>query len=508
MLSSQQDKDKDVVVVVDDDNDEGSDGATSRKNGAKRQRIACAATSGSAAAAAAAAVISNDEQDLLVCCMCKEQFVPDAEAGKPDRTPRALVCGHDSCTSCLGRWVKRGEVECPECRRVHKIELPDSVAAAGLSTGADWVQHIRLNRGLIGALRLMQQGASIAAAPSCTGLSCSYPACTAGAAAKHCAECHADYCSEHDSAIHELLPLHTRISMQSKAVHTQQALHTHGIGPAAVMVRQQLQREATHAEQACDAALRQAQLIHAEEVSNAAAIVTIEDSLQKTKAIQANTRQRLAAAQKHHADAIITKTVRAQVCEQATALGDLDLLNERKRGRFAVAAAAVISALPCFPADDSAIPRWEVTLPNFKDAAADKVLTLATFKALGFVWNIHVYPTRMIRGKRSTGAYLRLVSRIGGARVEKENEPTIFFHIIVLHKDVMSEARKINKQDSMALAPSYDPRNRSFSTPNGYKFEHNEDHGWTSIVSRDELDDFLQPDGSFTLRVLLDAKKF
>ncbi len=49
--------------------------------------------------------------------------------------------------------VKGGEVECPLGCGSHKIRLPAGVAAASLSTCAEWARHIPLNRGLLTSMR-------------------------------------------------------------------------------------------------------------------------------------------------------------------------------------------------------------------------------------------------------------------------------------------------------------------------------------------------------------------
>ena len=57
------------------------------------------------------------ELDLHSCRVCYEIFDEDG-----DHVPRLLPCTHTLCHSCIGRMIKYGKLECPECRVKHEAK--------------------------------------------------------------------------------------------------------------------------------------------------------------------------------------------------------------------------------------------------------------------------------------------------------------------------------------------------------------------------------------------------
>ena len=53
---------------------------------------------------------------ILACQICLEDF---EEAG--DHVPRIMPCTHTLCEQCLKQLIQRNFVECPECRKKHRV---------------------------------------------------------------------------------------------------------------------------------------------------------------------------------------------------------------------------------------------------------------------------------------------------------------------------------------------------------------------------------------------------
>ena len=53
---------------------------------------------------------------LLQCQICLEEF--DEEG---DHVPRLLPCTHTLCHTCVGKLIHGNRIECPKCRKKHKV---------------------------------------------------------------------------------------------------------------------------------------------------------------------------------------------------------------------------------------------------------------------------------------------------------------------------------------------------------------------------------------------------
>jgi len=149
------------------------------QNDTKRQRVdepaaaAAAAASRSHGAAAAAGVTPGgpDEEEPVRCCICLDEFECDVTAGKEDRTPRVLQCGHNSCGDCLSKLafntLREGgdSIRCPRCRKPHTLKgaaaAPSSAAECKrlFAPSVDLISHMRHTSRLLQAVvqQSMQQ---------------------------------------------------------------------------------------------------------------------------------------------------------------------------------------------------------------------------------------------------------------------------------------------------------------------------------------------------------------
>ena len=54
--------------------------------------------------------------DRLSCQVCFESFQKSG-----DHVPRILPCRHTLCHKCVGQWIRKNRLECPECLSTHSI---------------------------------------------------------------------------------------------------------------------------------------------------------------------------------------------------------------------------------------------------------------------------------------------------------------------------------------------------------------------------------------------------
>eukprot|EP00753_Platysulcus_tardus_P002550 PLAT11669.1.p1 GENE.PLAT11669.1~~PLAT11669.1.p1 ORF type:complete len:534 (+),score=199.81 PLAT11669.1:39-1604(+) len=147
---------------------------------------------------------------LLECSLCGVSLSADVE----DRKPRCLLCGHTFCTSCLrSRLGTAGDITCPECSKVHKLE-----------EGASGVESLPLNR-LVLQLIAEQAAAAAAAAEAdeAAGPSAECGFCDGDSPAKatlFCDQCDVELCDE-----------------CSASLHTRRAFASHNVHPLAADVR-------------------------------------------------------------------------------------------------------------------------------------------------------------------------------------------------------------------------------------------------------------------------------
>ncbi|CAL4215694.1 unnamed protein product, partial [Meganyctiphanes norvegica] len=59
--------------------------------------------------------------DFLECKIC---HVPYDEE---DYRPRNSLCGHELCTACLRELIKDSKFECPKCRKINKVDVPEDL---------------------------------------------------------------------------------------------------------------------------------------------------------------------------------------------------------------------------------------------------------------------------------------------------------------------------------------------------------------------------------------------
>ncbi|XP_053407929.1 transcription intermediary factor 1-beta-like [Mercenaria mercenaria] len=62
---------------------------------------------------------SEINRQLLECPVCCENYNDDA------RVPRAILCGHSFCTTCLKKMLRDKNITCPLCQAVHAVRDGD-----------------------------------------------------------------------------------------------------------------------------------------------------------------------------------------------------------------------------------------------------------------------------------------------------------------------------------------------------------------------------------------------
>jgi hypothetical protein len=195
------------------------------------------------------------------------------------------------------------------------------------TTAIEWVNHIPLNRGLIAAIQHSQ--AVLQPPQTVVDLSsCRYPACNT-LAVQHCSECHADYCTEHDGAIHALLSSHARIPMHGKAAAIQELMTQRSIAPAAAARRAQLNKQLAETNAHCTS------LLHAK-TANDQDLIHIKTAL--AQAELANAR-----IQEQYAKCLALQTQHTADCARATAQSDLDLLGTHHASSLATVTSSIAS---------------------------------------------------------------------------------------------------------------------------------------------------------------------
>lgn len=59
--------------------------------------------------------------DKEVCKTCNDDFDDSS------RRPRVLPCGHTCCSHCINACIKNGSLNCPGCKKVHKVKLAEDL---------------------------------------------------------------------------------------------------------------------------------------------------------------------------------------------------------------------------------------------------------------------------------------------------------------------------------------------------------------------------------------------
>ncbi len=248
--------------------------------------------------------------EQLACCVCFEDFAAQpAAAGLPDRTPRALPCGHDLCTACLPGFVsKHGMVKCPDCQQQRQIPLPAGAAAASMpSDSAGWMKLLSHNRNHIALIEARQQQQSAAISTRAVQL-CQFAQCK-DSAVLFCSDCSGftDFCGLHDGIIHSQSASHTRGSQAEQAAAADRKF-LQLIAPLAAVKREEVRAmlEAKERESAAvDAQLQQ-----------------MMDTTRQTQAAHAVLQKRKDACQ----IAIVDLRAKVEGAEKST---DIDLVNQQ-----------------------------------------------------------------------------------------------------------------------------------------------------------------------------------
>ena len=57
-----------------------------------------------------------EQSDVFRCPVCFENYETSG-----DHLPRIFPCTHTACHSCIGNIIQNGELQCPKCRKKHKV---------------------------------------------------------------------------------------------------------------------------------------------------------------------------------------------------------------------------------------------------------------------------------------------------------------------------------------------------------------------------------------------------